>query len=88
MALRRGRDVHDVRRGFLHQLRQITEVPPNTESLGKLLGHQLFPVTDADQFASLDSLDLRRMRVRDLPAPNDGYPKHDAPSLGSSRSRH
>ena len=88
VTLGRGRDVHDIRPGRVHQLRHITEVFPDMKALGQLPRHQLFPVADAHEFTSSDPLNLRGVGVRDLPASDDRHPKHAAPAPGNSRSRH
>jgi hypothetical protein len=58
-------------------------MPPDTKSLAELLSHERFAITHPDDFTRLDPLNLRRVGIRDLSAPDDGYPKHDANSLYS-----
>ena len=76
MALRRRRDVHDVRPGVVEQLADVAEVAPDREPLAQLPRHQRLAVADADDLAPVDPPDLRRVGVRDLAAADDRDLKH------------
>jgi len=54
----------------------IAEAALDLEAFAKLASHQLFAVTDGDDFAAFDALNLRRMRVGDFAATDDGDLKH------------
>src|SRR6266542_3623181 len=66
MTFRRGRDMHHVRTPFSKKLAQVAEMPFDAKSLVQLLRHQFFTVTNRHDFATLNPLDLRRVRVGDL----------------------
>ena len=70
--------MHDVGSRVAQELGQVAEVRPDREPLAELPGHQRLAVADADDLASPDPLDLRRVRVRDLAAADDGDLKHRA----------
>jgi hypothetical protein len=78
MTLRRRGDVHDIRPGFLQQLADIAKVGLDRKALEELTGHQRFTVADANHFTATDMLELFRVGVGDLAAPNDGDFKHNS----------
>src|SRR5206468_6220538 len=86
MAFRRRRDVNDVWSGVIQQVTQVAEIPLYREPLVELPRHQRFAVTDPDDLAATDSLDLRSVSIGDLTASDDGDSKHAVPSPGSSRN--
>ena len=59
----------------------IDKITVNPESLRKLLREQLLPVTHGYKLAVSDPLDLRCMRIGNLPAANDSNLKRRAPSV-------
>src|SRR5271165_4732857 len=86
MAIRRSRDMHNVGLGVAKEFPQVAEMLFDGEPLVELLRHQRLPVTDADNLASLDPLNLRRMIVGDLAAAHDGDLKHRALRSGTLQS--
>ena len=84
MAFRWCRDVDDVRPRLTQQLAHIVKIASDREPLEELLGHQPLPITDSNDLASLDPLDLRRVRIGDLPASHDGDSKQCVLAPGSS----
>ena len=78
--------MNDIRMKLPDKFRQITERPPNVESLSELPSHQQFFVTGADDLTALYPLDLRSMGIRNSAATDDGNPKHGALLLCNTRS--
>src|SRR4051812_8247642 len=87
MSLRRRRHVHYIRPRLLKHRSQVTKVPSHRKSLVELFRHQLFPIASGNNIAPADADYLRRMRVRDLPAANNGDFKHTFASPDSTRSK-
>src|SRR2546425_8061222 len=83
MTFRRRGDVDHVGPRVVQDVNQLRKVPLEPEPFAKLTGHQRLRVTDANDLAPFDPLDLRRVRIRDLAASHDGNFKHVAPSPGS-----
>src|SRR6266446_2211015 len=80
MAFRRGGDVNNIWPGFTEKFCQVAKVPPDREPLVQLAGHQRLPVTDPNDLAPRNPLDLRGMRVCDPAASHNGNLKHVARS--------
>src|SRR5207245_10456840 len=72
MAFRRRGDVNHVWPSVTQKFSQVGEIPFDREPLVELPCHQPLPVTDPNDLASLDPLDLRRMSIGDLAASHDG----------------
>ena len=75
MALRRRRDVNDVRLGRRQQFREVAGVAADAKALGELLGHQQFAIADADDARGRNALDRRHVLVGDLAAADDRDPQ-------------
>src|SRR5579863_8713960 len=76
MTLRRRSDVDHVWTGFAKKSGHFAEILFYRESFVQLPGHQRFSVADADDFAILDPLDLRSVRIRNFSATDDGDFQH------------
>src|SRR5262249_8795261 len=87
MTLRGRRDVNDIGLRLIQQASQILVPALDRKSLEELLRHQRLPIASGDDLAPFHALNLRRVRVGDLAASDDGDFKHDSLSSGSSRSR-
>ncbi len=86
MGLRGGSNMNDIRACLVQEFAEVFEIFLDPEPVVKLLGHELFLVTDPDKFTSGNSPDLHRMRIGDLPASNDADLKHARPFHGNSRN--
>src|SRR5213593_506474 len=86
MAFRRRRDVNDVWTGVTQKFSQVAEIPLDREPLAELPCHQPLAVTDPNDLASLDPLDLGRVSIGDLATSHDGDFKHVVRSPDSFRS--
>src|SRR6266571_1688490 len=84
MAFRRRRDVNNVWPGVTQKFSQVAVIPFDRESLVELPCHQHLSVTDPNDLASLDPLDLGRVSVGDLATSHNGDSKHVGFSPGSS----
>jgi hypothetical protein len=72
----RRSNVDHGRPNFVQKQAQIGEMPPHAEALAQLFSHQFLAIANTRNFASLYSLDLRRVRVSDLPTSDYGNFKH------------
>ena len=86
MALGRRGHVDHVGSRLVQQLVQVREIPRDREPFVELSRHQRLAITDADDLASGDPLDLLGVGVRDLATPDDGDLKHSVLARGSSRN--
>ena len=68
--------MNDVRLCIRQEFCDILIPTLDRKPVAELLGHQRLPIANTDDFASLNSLYLLRVRVCDLATPNDGNPKH------------
>src|SRR2546427_724657 len=84
MAFRRCRDVNNVWAGVTQKFSQVAVIPFDREPLVELPCHQHLSVTDPNDLASLDPLDLGRVSIGDLAASHNGDSKHVGLSPGSS----
>src|SRR6266436_2351860 len=83
MAIRRSRDMNNIWLSITQKLHQVAKIAFDRESFVQLSRHQRLPVIDANDFASADPLDLRRVRVCNSAASDDGDFKQAVLSPGS-----
>jgi len=76
VTIRRRCDMRYIRPAFVQQFREARKISVDSESFGELSRHEAFRVTDRDDLAAGDSLNLGGMGVGDLAAPHDRYSKH------------
>src|SRR5262249_10888219 len=69
------RDVHDLRPRLVQEPPYIIERMPDLEPLSELSGHQVFPIADGHEVASLGPPDLLGVGISDLPATDNGHAK-------------
>ena len=70
--------MNDIWLGDSEKFRQVAEILADVKPLIQLSRHQGLQVTNANDLAPLDPLELRQVRIRDLSAPHNGDLKHGA----------
>ena len=75
MALRRCRNVNDIRPGRLQHFRKIGEACSYPGPLPELFGHQQLAVADSDNFTTWNAMDGLDMLIGDLAAADKRHPK-------------
>ena len=86
MAGGRCANMHYVRLDLTKHLGQVAIVPPDRESLGELAGHKMLAVTNSNNLAALDPLDLGTVVISDLSTADDSHSKHRALPFGKPQS--
>ncbi len=76
MTCRRSCNMNHIRPGLVKKPLHVSAVSFDTESFSQLSSHQFFPVANPNNFAPANPLDLRRVRVRNLAAPDNANFKH------------
>src|SRR5262245_58431256 len=80
--------MNNIRPGLFDQPLRFRKRLRNIESLAKLICHQWFAITSADQASLRNEHDLLRVLVRDLAATDDAHFQHDfIPFVTNSKYR-
>src|ERR1035441_6831982 len=86
MAVRWCTYMDNARTSFMEKLLQVAEILLDSKPLTKLARHEGLGVTDADNLAAFDPLNLRGMIIGDLAAAHDGHFKHGVLRSGRLQS--